>query len=183
MPPSDVWKHYESGLSSQWESLLKRNPVLPSVLVTWFTLMYEQIGAYFTYVIYLIAFSIVRISFFNSCFLRIYRYNNMLLTLNMRGPSYLGLTRSISWLLMLWLLASPGHPEQWYWLCRIGRSLSYSRKDFNYLCHINAKEWHQLTSNGSWRQGIKGEMTCTVYVALVWNIIYWIMMIITLFTE
>ena len=30
------------------------------------------------------------------------------------------------------------------------------------------------TSNGSWRQGIKGEMTCTVYVALVWNnIIKW----------
>ena len=27
------------------------------------------------------------------------------------------------------------------------------------------------TSNGSWRQGIKGEMTCTGYVALVWNII------------
>ena len=26
-----------------------------------------------------------------------------------------------------------------------------------------------ITSNGSWRQGIKGEMTCTVYVALVWN--------------
>ena len=24
------------------------------------------------------------------------------------------------------------------------------------------------TSNGSWRQGIKGEMTCTGYVALVW---------------
>ena len=40
-----------------------------------------------------------------------------------------------------------------------------------------------FTSNGSWRKGIKGEMTCTVYVALVWNIIYWIMMIITLFTE
>ena len=40
-----------------------------------------------------------------------------------------------------------------------------------------------LTSNGSWRQGIKGEMTCTVYVAFVWNIIYLIMMIITLFTE
>ena len=39
------------------------------------------------------------------------------------------------------------------------------------------------TSNGSWCQGIKGEMTCTVYVALVWNIIYWIMMLIILFTE
>ena len=35
------------------------------------------------------------------------------------------------------------------------------------------------TSNGSWRQGIKGEMTCTVYVALVWDIIYW-MIIITI---
>ena len=31
------------------------------------------------------------------------------LTLNVRGPSYLGLTRSISWLLMPWLLTSPGH--------------------------------------------------------------------------
>ena len=35
----------------------------------------------------------------------------------------------------------------------------------------------EQTSNGSWRQGIKGEMTCTVYVALVWNIIYWMIII------
>ena len=35
-------------------------------------------------------------------------------TLNVRGPSYLGLTRSISWLLMPWLLASPGHQQPWY---------------------------------------------------------------------
>ena len=41
------------------------------------------------------------------------------LTLNVRGPSYLGLTRSISWLLMSWLLTSPGHQQPWYWLCRI----------------------------------------------------------------
>ena len=33
--------------------------------------------------------------------------------------------------------------------------------------------WQLPTSYGSWRQGIKGEMTCTVYVALVWDIIYW----------
>ena len=33
-----------------------------------------------------------------------------LLTLNVPGPSYLGLTRSISWLLMPWLLTSPCHP-------------------------------------------------------------------------
>ena len=33
----------------------------------------------------------------------------------------------------------------------------------------------------TWRQGIKREMTCTVYVALVWNIIYWICIWMPLF--
>ena len=42
-----------------------------------------------------------------------------LLTLNVRGLIYLGLTRSISWLLMPWLLTSPGHQQPWYWLWRI----------------------------------------------------------------
>ena len=46
----------------------------------------------------------------------------VILTLNVRGPSYLGLTRSISWLLMPWLLTSPGHQQPWYWLCRICKS-------------------------------------------------------------
>ena len=54
-------------------------------------------------------------------------------TLNVRGPSYLGLTMSISWLLMPWLLTSPGHQHPWYWLCRIGGFLSYLRMDFKYL--------------------------------------------------
>ena len=67
-----------------------------------------------------------------------------LLTLNMQRPSYFGLTRSISWFLMPCLLASPGHQQPWYWLRRIGRSLSYLRKDFNYLCHINVVEWHKM---------------------------------------
>ena len=62
------------------------------------------------------------------------------LTLNVRGASYLGLTRSISRLLMLWLLTSPGHQQPWYWLCRIGRFLSYLRKDFNYLRRINVEK-------------------------------------------
>ena len=68
----------------------------------------------------------------------------MLLTLNVRGQSYLGLTRSISWLLMPWLLTSPGYQQPWYWLCRIGRCLSYLRKDFNYLRHINVEKWHKM---------------------------------------
>ena len=65
------------------------------------------------------------------------------LTLSMRGPSYLGLTRSISWLLMPWLLGSPGHQQPWYRLCEIGKSWSYTRKDFNYLWHISVEEWHK----------------------------------------
>ena len=61
------------------------------------------------------------------------------LTLNVRGPSYLGLIRSISWLLMPWLLMSPGHQQPWNWLCRICKSWSYLRKDLKYLCHINVE--------------------------------------------
>ena len=43
--------------------------------------------------------------------------NENVLTLNVWGRSYLGLTRSISWLLIPWLLTSPGHQQPWYWLC------------------------------------------------------------------
>ena len=66
------------------------------------------------------------------------------LTLNVRGRSYLGLTRSISWLLMPWLLTSPGHQQPWYWLYRICRSFSYLRKCFEYLCQINVEEWPKM---------------------------------------
>ena len=66
------------------------------------------------------------------------------LTLSMQGPSYLGLIRSISWLLMPRLLASPGHQQPWYWLCEIGRTWSSMRKDSNYLCHVNVEEWHKM---------------------------------------
>ena len=41
------------------------------------------------------------------------------LSLNVPWQSYLGITRLISWLLMPWLLSSPGHQQPWYWLCRI----------------------------------------------------------------
>ena len=71
------------------------------------------------------------------------------LSLNMRGPNYRGLTRPISWLLMPWLLmpwllTSPGHQQPWYWLCTIGRFLSFLRKDFNYLRPINMEKWHKM---------------------------------------
>ena len=66
------------------------------------------------------------------------------LALNVWGPSYLSLTRSISWLLMRWLLTSPGHQQPWYWLCRIGRFLSCLRKDLNYLRRINVEKWDKM---------------------------------------
>ena len=66
------------------------------------------------------------------------------LTLSMRGPSYLGSMRSVLWLLMLWLLASAGHQQPWYWLCEIGKSWYFTRKDFNYLCHVSGEDWHKM---------------------------------------
>ena len=59
---------------------------------------------------------------------------------SMQFIGLIGLTRSISWLLMPWLLASPGHQQPWYWLCRIHRSWSYLRKNFKYLCQINVED-------------------------------------------
>ena len=42
---------------------------------------------------------------------------------------------------MPWLLASPGHQQPWYWLCKIGKSWSYTKKDFNSLWHVSVEEW------------------------------------------
>ena len=89
-----------------------------------------------------------------------------MLTLNVRGPSYLGLTRSISWLLMPWLLTSPGHQQPWYWLCIIGRFVSYLRKDFNYLRRINVEKWHKykymflFPLKNLARKGLRSTMNC-----------------------
>ena len=44
------------------------------------------------------------------------------------GSNYSASTESISWLLMPWLLPSPGHQHLWCWLCGIRELLSYSWK-------------------------------------------------------
>ena len=69
---------------------------------------------------------------------------NARLTLNKRGPNYSSSTVSISWLLMPKLLASPGYQHPWYWLCRIGKFLSYSRTDLNYLRLAHVKKLYKL---------------------------------------
>ena len=38
-------------------------------------------------------------------------------------------------------LASPGHQETWHCLCKIYKSLSSTRKDFNYLCNLRVEKW------------------------------------------
>ena len=65
---------------------------------------------------------------------KLYYEQALIKTINVRGPSFIGLTWSLSLLLMPWLLTSPGHQHPW--LCRIGKSLSYLRNDSNYLCYI-----------------------------------------------
>ena len=51
---------------------------------------------------------------------------------------------TVSWLLMPWRLASPGHQHPWHWPCRICKFLFYLRNDFNYLCQINVEQWHKM---------------------------------------
>ena len=70
--------------------------------------------------------------------------NHGVLNLSVRGQSFLGLTRSISWLLMPWRRKEPGHQQPWYWLCIICGSWSYMRKGFKYLCQINVEWWLKM---------------------------------------
>ena len=58
------------------------------------------------------------------------------LTFTVRSSDYSEHTESIPWQLIPWLLAVPGHQQQRYWLCNIGR-LSCVRKYFNHLCLLN----------------------------------------------
>ena len=53
----------------------------------------------------------------------------------------------MQWLLMAWLLVSPKHQHPWYWLCSIGKFLSYARKDFRSPCHVNVEKWHKMKTH------------------------------------
>ena len=44
----------------------------------------------------------------------------------------------------LYIETPPCHQQQWYWLCKTGRSLCYTRKDFNHLCHVSVEGWYEL---------------------------------------
>ena len=36
------------------------------------------------------------------------------------------------------------HCQQWYWLCRMNRSLSFMSMDFIYLCHLSGEKWGKM---------------------------------------
>ena len=62
----------------------------------------------------------------------------------LRSPENSGRTRSTPWLLMPWLLVLPCHQQPWYWLYRIYRTLSSTRKNINYLHHLSAEKFKKL---------------------------------------
>ena len=63
------------------------------------------------------------------------------LTLLVLKPECYWTTRSIPWLLMPWLLASPGHQHPWHCWYRIKGSLCSTMKDFKHLCPLSDEEW------------------------------------------
>ena len=64
---------------------------------------------------------------------------------------------------MPWLLVPPGHQQPWYWLCEIGRSLSYMGKDFNYLCPGSVEEYiFMFPMNNSTCKGLMYDF-CSIF--------------------
>ena len=55
-------------------------------------------------------------------------------------------TRTISWLLMSWLLVSPGHQQSWYWSYKMGMLLSSLRVGLHNLsCFSFVETWNVTT--------------------------------------
>ena len=65
-----------------------------------------------------------------------------ILTLIVRVKSYHGLTRSISWLLMAWLLALPSHQQPCYWLSKLGLVLLEEGFQLSVACQCETMIWN-----------------------------------------
>ena len=52
-------------------------------------------------------------------------------------------TMPMSLLLMSWLLVLRSHQQSRNCLCRMGRSLPFTGKNFNYQSHFSVKKWHK----------------------------------------
>ena len=91
-----------------------------------------------------------------------------------KTKTYLYSTESISWLLMSWLLASPGHQQPWYWfLPRTLRvNFTWGHSPYYWLskwrCHIHypvLSDHHMITKPTlGWRK-------CDILAVCMWYII------------
>ena len=68
----------------------------------------------------------------------------MHLTLLVLRLKYTTRTRSISWLLIPWLLTSPWYHQTWYWPYEMCRPMSSIKKDFHHRYHFSAEEWFKI---------------------------------------
>ena len=59
-------------------------------------------------------------------------------------PENFGIPKSIPWLLMPWLLASPSHQQPWCWLCAICIFLSSMRIHYNTIWHVSVEKWNKM---------------------------------------
>ena len=81
---------------------------------------------------------------------------------------YSRITRSVSWLLMAWLLVLPGHQQPGYWLCRINESLSSMSKCLWYLSVM--KSWkiqihYYVPVSGIFHSQMASDVVC---VSMLW---------------
>ena len=89
--------------------------------------------------------------------------------------------RSISWLLIPWPLESPDHQHSLYWLSKIGRSLSYMRKDFNYMSHDIVDKSYKLkihvcsSSEKFSTLRVKAKCQCTKLLYHLYAITHWLL--------
>ena len=79
---------------------------------------------------------------------------------------------------ILWTSLTYQQPSGYFWCLLLWVSYLFLPSfQFTYITYrfiYTCKQTIVKTSNGSWRQGIKGEMSCTIYVALLCNINCWI---------
>ena len=95
---------------------------------------------------------------------------------------YSARTRPIPWLSMPWLLASPGHQQPWYWLCKINQFLSSTRMDVCITAVL--RQLREMVENANihiyskillmiwWSMGIK-ELVPSNYLNQWWLAVNW----------
>ena len=87
----------------------------------------------------------------------------MSICLTLLKLEYSGITGSMSWLMMSWLLVSPGHQHPWYPLCRINGSWFSMR-----ISHVPSQCW-VITENVLNKKFLPPKILCfDMYILRYW---------------